>query len=178
MLLFNSPEKPLSSSSLRLFAQLILGSKTSCHLLQHCTFVRPGTIAASAFQSLPPCVSTAPLSLLSSSSVQLLLRLIVRSLLQSKISCVFVTDLHLHHHYQRQEEEDLPKFKAWLLPRWDRQRCRDILRRRTKTPGFCALCSFPAHCEFAIEVWTVDGHHSLRRYGRFCLVGRILNNDM
>jgi hypothetical protein len=40
----------------------------SCHLLQHCTFVRPGTSAAIATQSLPPRVCTAPSSLPSSSS--------------------------------------------------------------------------------------------------------------
>jgi hypothetical protein len=65
-------------SPLRPLARPTLGSRTSCHLFLHCIFVRPGTSAATAVQSLPPCVCSASFSLLSSSTVHLPVRPLAR----------------------------------------------------------------------------------------------------
>jgi hypothetical protein len=50
---------------------LRFGSKYTFHLLEHCSFVRPGTSAAIAYQSLRTCIRTASLNLASSSVVHL-----------------------------------------------------------------------------------------------------------
>jgi hypothetical protein len=49
----------------------MLGFKVSCHLVDHCFCVRPGTSAATAPQFLPPCTCTESFSLVSSSSAHL-----------------------------------------------------------------------------------------------------------
>jgi hypothetical protein len=86
----------LSSSAVHLpvrpFVPSMLGFKKSCHLVQHCCFVRPETNAAIAAQFLPPCVCTAFFSLLSSPSAHLPVRPFARSMLASKPSC------HLRQH--------------------------------------------------------------------------------
>jgi hypothetical protein len=78
--LLSSPSAHLSG---RPFARPMLRPKTSCHLFQHCSNVRPGTIAAIATQSLPPCVCSASFSLLSSYFAHLSLRSFARSMLGS-----------------------------------------------------------------------------------------------
>jgi hypothetical protein len=64
--------------------QLMMGFKASCHLLQHCFFVRPGTSAEFVTRSLLPlCSCSAPCSLLSSTDDHLPA---VRAMLGSKTS--------------------------------------------------------------------------------------------
>jgi hypothetical protein len=62
------------------------GIQGKFHLSRHCFLVRPGTSAAIATQSLPPCSCTASFSLTSSTDAHLPVRPLARSMLQSKAS--------------------------------------------------------------------------------------------
>jgi hypothetical protein len=81
----------MSSSSVHLPVRPVVPSmlcfKKSCHLLQHCFDVRPGTSAVMASQSFSPCDSTDSLNLLSSSTIHLPARAVARSMLGYKASC-------------------------------------------------------------------------------------------
>jgi hypothetical protein len=68
-------------------ARSMLEFKTLFHLFQHCFFVRPGTSAAIAAQSLPLCVFTESFNFLSSSSDHLPARAVVGSMFSAKPSC-------------------------------------------------------------------------------------------
>jgi hypothetical protein len=81
-----------SSAHSPVLPRSMLRSKTSCHLLEHCFFVRPGKSAETAPNSLSPCLYTASLNLLSPSFVHLRVRIVTRSMLGSK------TSFHLLRH--------------------------------------------------------------------------------
>jgi hypothetical protein len=89
------PLLPVASAMLRLNA--------SCHLLRHCILVRPGTFAAMALQSLPPCVCTASFYLLSSTAIHLPLRPVARAMLGFKVLC------HLSQHRPGTRAEIAPQ---------------------------------------------------------------------
>jgi hypothetical protein len=69
----------VSTSVVHLFLRLDVRAawdpNKACHLLRHCFFVRPGTRWAILSQPLPLCIFTATLNLVSSSGVQLPVRL-------------------------------------------------------------------------------------------------------
>jgi hypothetical protein len=65
----------------------MMGSKTSCHLLQHCFCVRPGIISGVASQFLRPCLCATSFSFMPSSAVQRFGRPLARSSLGSKARC-------------------------------------------------------------------------------------------
>jgi hypothetical protein len=89
---FSLLSSPSADVPVRPLAWSTLGFKTLCHLLIHCKIDRLGTSVAIAAQSLPPCVSAASFSLLSSSAVHLPARVVVGSILGSKKLCHLFQD--------------------------------------------------------------------------------------